>query len=94
MVCSLDFIQTTDHEDLLHKAQLVLLVHMLQEPAFDQLRTKEQLGYIVWTTSRRTPDGPSGLRIIIQSEREASYLEQRIEAFLISFAVIRINQLH
>ena len=26
-----------------------LLAHLLSEPAFDQLRTKEQLGYIVFT---------------------------------------------
>jgi insulysin len=31
------------------EAMLELLSHMMSEPAFDQLRTKEQLGYIVFT---------------------------------------------
>ena len=31
------------------EAMLELLAHLISEPAFDQLRTKEQLGYIVHT---------------------------------------------
>jgi insulysin len=57
---------------------------MTYERAFDQLRTKEQLGYLVW----------SGIcigcttvayRIYIQSERTPGYLETRIDAFLQSY---------
>ena len=33
------------------EAMLELLAHLISEPAFDQLRTKEQLGYIVHTGS-------------------------------------------
>lgn len=43
------------------------------------MRTKEQLGYIVhsaiWSLNAL-----SGFRIIVQSERPAEYLEERIEA--------------
>jgi insulysin len=60
-----------------------LLNQVLSEPAFDILRTKEQLGYIVgattWTTSG---DNEEGLRIVVQSERGPVYLEERVEAFL------------
>ena len=38
------------------EAMLELLVQILAEPAFDQLRTKEQLGYIVWTRSHYSPN--------------------------------------
>ena len=34
---------------LVFEALVELLAHMMSEPAFDQLRTKEQLGYIVFT---------------------------------------------
>ncbi|KAL4067799.1 Metalloenzyme, LuxS/M16 peptidase-like protein [Scleroderma citrinum] len=60
-----------------------LLAHIMSEPAFNILRTKEQLGYIV-SCSRWTLSGDShfGLRIVVQSERGTGYLEERVEAFL------------
>jgi len=59
------------------------MAHIMSEPAFNILRTKEQLGYIV-SCSRWTLSGDSqfGLRIIVQSERGTGYLEERVEAFL------------
>lgn len=42
-----------------------LLVQLMQEPAFDSLRTKQQLGYIVHTGGR-DPAGTLGLRFIVQ----------------------------
>lgn len=60
-----------------------LLVQLLHEPAFNVLRTKEQLGYIVSCTSWTLPgSAEKGMRIIVQSEKTPSYLEERIEAFL------------
>ncbi|KAG6334740.1 hypothetical protein ID866_4358 [Astraeus odoratus] len=61
----------------------VLLAQIMSEPAFNVLRTKEQLGYIV-SCSRWTLSGDSqfGLRIVVQSERGTGYLEERVEAFL------------
>ncbi|KAJ7137711.1 insulin-degrading enzyme [Mycena epipterygia] len=60
-----------------------LLVQVLQEPAFNILRTKEQLGYIVscsgWLLAGQSE---KGLRIIVQSEKNPGYLEDRVEAFL------------
>lgn len=60
-----------------------LLAHIMSEPAFNILRTKEQLGYIV-SCSRWTLSGDSqfGLRIVVQSERGTGYLEERVDAFL------------
>lgn len=60
-----------------------LLIQILSEPAFNVLRTKEQLGYVVhcspWTLSG---SGSSGVRIVVQSEKVPVYLESRVEAFL------------
>jgi len=57
----------------------------MSEPSFDQLRTKEQLGYIVNTAS--TSIGRHlFLRIIVQSNsRDAAYLDDRIEAFIAQY---------
>ena len=60
-----------------------LLNQILSEPAFDMLRTKEQLGYIVAANTWTAPgDNDTGLRIVVQSERGPVYLEGRVESFL------------
>ncbi|KAI0053918.1 hypothetical protein FA95DRAFT_1551697 [Auriscalpium vulgare] len=60
-----------------------LLTQILSEPAFDVLRTKEQLGYIVNASSWPSHGAShTGLHVVIQSERGPVYLEQRVEAFL------------
>ena len=63
------------------RARLQLWAQIAEEPAFDQLRTKEQLGYVVWSGIRTTAT-TMGYRVIIQSEQTADYLEARINAFL------------
>ncbi|KAF7593445.1 Insulinase (Peptidase M16) [Aspergillus hancockii] len=66
------------------RAKLLLFAQMTDEPAFDQLRSKEQLGYVVWSGARYSAT-TIGYRVIIQSERTAQYLESRINAFLSTF---------
>lgn len=60
---------------------LELFCQIISEPCFNTLRTQEQLGYIVWSGIRRC-NGVQGLRVIIQSEKEPSLLDSRIEKFL------------
>lgn len=61
----------------------LLLTHMMSEPAFDILRTKEQLGYVVFCSELPLPGASRlGMRLVVQSERSPAYLEQRVEAFL------------
>jgi insulysin len=67
------------------RAKTLLLDQMTHEPAFDQLRTKEQLGYVVFSGAR-TSHTTIGYRFIIQSEKTAEYLDSRIDAFLVGFA--------
>lgn len=70
--------------DLTLRAKQLLISQMTEEPAFDQLRTKEQLGYVVFSGSSIT-DSWLGYRILIQSEKDCPYLEGRIEHFLSLF---------
>ncbi|KAM5441709.1 metalloprotease [Microsporum ferrugineum] len=70
--------------DPLLRAKCLLFGQMTNEPAFDQLRTKEQLGYVVWSGARYSST-TLGYRVIIQSERDNQYLESRIDSFLENF---------
>ncbi|CAN6669000.1 A-factor-processing enzyme [Trichomonascus vanleenenianus] len=62
------------------RARLEVLAQIAAEPAFNQLRTKEQLGYVVFGGIRSTRT-TLGYRILIQSERTTDYLEERIDSF-------------
>ncbi len=74
------FCQVGDSMDLQTRARLSLFAQIANEPCFDQLRTKEQLGYLVFSSTRKMI-GTSGFRVLVQSERDATYLESRIDAF-------------
>ncbi|XP_027042212.1 insulin-degrading enzyme-like [Pocillopora damicornis] len=60
---------------------LELFCQVISEPCFNTLRTQEQLGYIVFSGVRRC-NGAQGLRVLIQSEKEPSLLDSRVENFL------------
>lgn len=58
----------------------------MSEPAFDQLRTKEQLGYIVHTSFKKLAQNILAVAILIQSShKDPEYLNDRIESFLLQF---------
>ncbi|KAJ3120829.1 hypothetical protein HK100_012638 [Physocladia obscura] len=59
----------------------LLLNQIISEPCFDVLRTKEQLGYVVWSNPRFAT-GICGLRVHVQSEKHPVHVESRIFAFL------------
>ncbi|KAF2841383.1 a-pheromone processing metallopeptidase Ste23 [Patellaria atrata CBS 101060] len=63
------------------RAKLLLLKQVAKEPAFNQLRTKEQLGYVVFS-GEMLSRGFGGFYVLIQSEKSPDYLEERIELFL------------
>jgi len=65
---------------------LDLIGHLAYSSAYNQLRTKEQLGYIVSVYGRKTAGGTWGLTVIVQSSSKSpKYLEERIEAWLQTF---------
>ena len=78
------YLHVGNQTDRLVRAKSLLFGQMTSEPAFDQLRTKEQLGYVVWSGARYSST-TVGYRVIIQSERTAKYLESRIDSFLTAY---------
>eukprot|EP00794_Sanderia_malayensis_P007262 gene7262-8072_t len=71
----------TEMQNTRSNVLLELFAQLISEKCFDQLRTQEQLGYIVFSGIRRA-NGVQGLRFIIQSEKVPSMLDERIEDFL------------
>ena len=57
-----------------------LLYQMIYAQMFDTLRTKEQLGYVVFTGLSRS-QSVVGMRVLVQSDREPSYVDQRVDRF-------------
>ena len=65
--------------------QAYFLTHVMSEPAFDVLRTKEQLGYIVHT-STKVSENILAIQFIIQGDSTSpGHIDSRIEAFLDTF---------
>lgn len=63
------------------------LVHLMGDAAFHQLRTIEQLGYIVSVQGTESSGTGYGIKVLIQSDKQdAHYLDARIENFLTVFA--------
>lgn len=74
-------IQIDEYNDA-KSAQSGLFAQIIHEPCFDTLRTKEQLGYVVFSSSFNTVCC-SNLKITVQSEHSTEYLEWRIDEFLV-----------
>ncbi|PVU96120.1 hypothetical protein BB561_001396 [Smittium simulii] len=64
------------------RAILGLISSMAQEPFFDQVRTKEQLGYIVASQCNIMNDSPMCLLFLVQSECNPSFIDLRIDNFI------------
>jgi insulysin len=72
--------------DIETNATLSLLHHMAREPAFNELRTQEQLGYIVFSTVKTSGNNIKSLMFLIQSDsHDPIHCDGRVEAFLERF---------
>ena len=67
-----------------------LFAQMIHEPCFDTLRTKEQLGYVVFSSSLNN-HGTANIRILVQSEHTTPFLEWRIDNFYKQFGITLTN---
>ncbi|MFE8073204.1 insulinase family protein [Marinobacteraceae bacterium S3BR75-40.1] len=73
------------------QARYMLLGQIVSAPFYQQLRTEEQLGYIVNATHYPLLDVP-GVAFLVQSPKaDAGTLDQRVQAFLNSFAQSMAN---
>ncbi|KAI0718393.1 LuxS/MPP-like metallohydrolase [Cerioporus squamosus] len=68
------------------RAVVALVHHIIREPCFTTLRTKEQLGYVVSASIWSINSSTLGIRIKVQSTRTPWFVEERVEAFLETFA--------
>lgn len=69
-------------------ATLEVLMMLMEEPVFDMLRTKEQLGYSVFSMMRYT-FGVLGFSVTVNTQVDkfsVSHVDSRVEAFLKKFA--------
>ncbi|KAL3656843.1 hypothetical protein V7S43_018299 [Phytophthora oleae] len=79
--CAVNCIYQIGVENLMDRAKLALFSQIVDEPLFDQLRTKEQLGYTVYSTPSRGNDVQS-FKIVVQSNvAPPEFIEQRIDTF-------------
>lgn len=68
--------------------QISLLAEFMSQPAYVELRTKEQLGYnLAVTASHKIGYSSKFLEIYVQGERHPAFVEGRINQFLIKFRV-------
>ncbi|CAK7263695.1 hypothetical protein SEPCBS119000_000613 [Sporothrix epigloea] len=81
---------TGDRGDRAIRAKTLLLDQLTQEKAWDQLRTKEQLGYVVFSGVRPGINN-MGFRFLVQSEKVPQYLEERVDSFLTEYAATLEN---
>ncbi|KAI9770841.1 MAG: Insulinase (Peptidase M16) [Geoglossum umbratile] len=82
--CTAYFVHVGDSSDRMLWTQTLLLQQMTDEAVFSQLRTKEQLGYTVFSGTQTSPTRV-GYRILVQGERSTEFMESRIEEFLRGF---------
>jgi insulysin len=75
-------IYTQSNETTLHNTlKGGLLANIFQEPIFNTLRTKQQLGYVVGDGAS-SGGGVNGIYIYIQSSKPPNFLNDRIDEFL------------
>ncbi|NJL17814.1 MAG: hypothetical protein HC938_12060 [Nitrospira sp.] len=67
-------------------ATLSVLGQLVREPAFNQLRTEEQMGYIVFSQVKTIGDNIKGLLLLVQGDTyDPIHMDERIEIFLDNF---------
>ena len=86
------YLQIGSLGDLRLRVLTQLFAQIFHESYFDTLRTKEQLGYSVYLLTRDVGVA-TGLRFIVQSERDPVYLDERIEAFLRDFVPSHLDDM-
>lgn len=77
-------------QSTLNNMVVSLFNEIIKESCFNTLRTQEQLGYIVFSSSSRS-HGVLNLRIIVQSDRTPMYVDTRIESYIDTIQDLLIN---
>uniref|UniRef100_A0AC35TSZ0 Insulin-degrading enzyme n=1 Tax=Rhabditophanes sp. KR3021 TaxID=114890 RepID=A0AC35TSZ0_9BILA len=70
--------------DVKCSAKARLMVQMLEEPCYNELRTQKQLGYIVHL-GKRGGNGSNGLQVVLQGDKDPSIMVEACETFFDNF---------
>ncbi|CAF0843089.1 unnamed protein product [Didymodactylos carnosus] len=82
-ICAIEIYLQCFEQTLKNNAIMELFCHLVKESCGDQLRTKEQLGYVVFSGYERSDSGNSqGFYITIQSSLKLDYVNLRIETYI------------
>ncbi|KAJ2535748.1 metalloprotease [Coemansia sp. RSA 1935] len=73
------------------RTTMALLVQIAKDQFFDQLRTKEQLGYNVGASTNSFNSGRLALKLRVQGESNPTYLLQRIDSFIYGFQQVLVE---
>ncbi|CAJ0579250.1 unnamed protein product, partial [Mesorhabditis spiculigera] len=76
-----DFVLQVGVEESRENVVFELLIQMLHEHAFNELRTNQQLGYLCHTMPKRY-NGVQSLEFSVQGPKEPDFVEERIEDYL------------
>jgi nardilysin len=90
-----NYYQSSHASSLENHMMMEVALMLMEEPVFDILRTKEQLGYTVFSMLRNTY-GILGLSITVNSQAtkfSADHVNERIEAFLQWFVDNKLKKL-
>ncbi|KAJ2258208.1 metalloprotease [Coemansia sp. RSA 454] len=67
------------------RTTMALLLQIIDDQFFDQLRTKEQLGYNVGASTNSFGSGKLALKLRVEGESNPTYLLQHIDSFIHGF---------
>eukprot|EP00917_Polyrhabdina_sp_WS-2016_P024549 GHVP01053108.1.p1 GENE.GHVP01053108.1~~GHVP01053108.1.p1 ORF type:complete len:802 (+),score=114.26 GHVP01053108.1:22-2406(+) len=83
-------IQLSTKKDLEHLINSFIFQDLIMEEFFDQLRTKEQLGYVT-NCNLNNLKGQYVLTFTVQSEKSCEYLKERINRFIKEMDLFLLN---
>ena len=84
------YAQVGHESDLQQSMLLELFCQIIEESCFDQLRTKEQLGYMVYSGVYRNPTAVPGLCFLVQSDRGDLCVDGWMDGWITMLTMITI----
>mmetsp|Transcript_33829 Transcript_33829/g.66784 ORF Transcript_33829/g.66784 Transcript_33829/m.66784 type:complete len:1007 (-) Transcript_33829:91-3111(-) len=81
---SIEILYQIGRTNIAETGMLVVVNYLINEPAFNELRTQESLGYIVHTSVKTNGNDIKSLLILIQSDSfDPDHCDKRVEEFLL-----------
>ncbi len=78
--------------NILLSAKLLILANIIERPAFDELRTKAQLGYLV--ACKLKLDEVSYIKLSVQSAKKPELVEDLMNVFINNFVIDLLNNMN